>query len=381
MNAKLMAALIVFLFSMSSLFYVVPSGLAQENNSSFKLLNLPGGTFNSTLNVVVSQSLNQYYEGLSHRALSDVDFSKFVTPYAVKPIADALRQVYSDNEDFANGVLMLVHQIPYEETVAPFYPAETLLRNRGDCDMFSFLAASILKAGGLDVVLLHYLTKEHMNIGVHLDRVPRDAQREVGSFKYSGVMYYVAECTTSDWVNGWRVGECPPDLKGAEMAVILLENVERTAPGQVSASFQKLENTTLRVNVSPFLTTEGSTVSVNGQISPAVQNQNITLFCSVNGGEWVAIGSIVTGADGRFLYDWKSEVLGQVNVRASWGGNEKYAGSVSGNQKTIILSGYFVALVGAAFAAVIICVVAFLASNNSRRRRSPEKPIRVSLDV
>ena len=372
MNAKLLAALIVALFSISVSFYVAPLGLAQENNVSFKLLNQPENTFNSTLNVVVPLSLNEYYEGLSHKTSSDMDFSKFVTPNAVKPIAEALRQKYTDDEDFVNGMLILVHQVPYEVTIPPFYPAETLLRNRGDCDMLSFLAASVLKAGGLDVILLHYLTQEHMNIGVHLDGAPQDAQRDIRSLKYNGITYYVAECTTSDWKDGWRVGECPPDLKDVEINIIPLDNVEKTSPGQVSASFQKLETSTLTVDVSPFFTTEGGTLYFEGRISPAVSDQNVTLFYSVNGGDWSTIVSTTTGYDGKFSCVWTSEVIGPVNVRASWAGNEKFAGTMSENNMTIVFPVYFITLTGAAFATIVVCVVAFFASNRGRKKNVTE---------
>ena len=185
---------------------------AQDSYSlSYKFANQENGTVSYTLNVGVPKSLEDYYVGLSHRSYKDSDFPKFVTPYSVHPIADALRQIYPSDEDFANGVLSLVHQIPYEETVDQFYPVETLLRSKGDCDMFSLLAASILKAGGLDVTLLHYVSEEHMNVGIHLAQEPADARQDVYSVKALNVTYYIAECTGSNW----RTGECPPDLQNA----------------------------------------------------------------------------------------------------------------------------------------------------------------------
>jgi hypothetical protein len=83
----------------------------------------------------------------------------------LKPVADSLSELYTDDEDFANGALMIVHQIPYEETTPAKYPLETMADDKGDCDLFACIAASIMKAGGLNVVLLHYKEEEHMNLG------------------------------------------------------------------------------------------------------------------------------------------------------------------------------------------------------------------------
>jgi hypothetical protein len=365
-GALVAVTLIAFVFSS-----FVPTVFAQDTRLSYKLVNEADDTFSYTLNVIVPQGLNDYYRGLSHRSASDPDFPKFVTPYAVKPIADCLRQIYPDDEDFANGVLTLIHQIPYEETIPQFYPVETLLRNKGDCDMFSILAAAILKAGGLDVTLLHYTTEEHMNIGVHLNTAPKDARLDVYSFESDGVTYYVAEATSSNWMEGWRVGESPDDLKNAPMQIVTLENSEQMSPGQISASFKKLDATTMQMNVSPFFTTEGGTLTVNGRISPAVPNQNVTLYFSVNGESWQVIDSTVTQPDGQFTYAWKSEATGQVNLQASWTGNDQYAGTTSETQNTVILPFYLLALIAVAIVLVAVCITVFLVT---RSRRKPLEP-------
>ena len=127
---------------------------------------------------------------------------KFVTPYAVKPIADALRTLYSDDEDFANGVLMIVHQIPYEASAPQKYPVETVAANEGDCDLFSFITASVMVAGGLDVVLLYYDSEDHMNIGVNLSHTPEDARSAATYFSHDGKRYYMAETTGGAWETG-----------------------------------------------------------------------------------------------------------------------------------------------------------------------------------
>lgn len=59
------------------------------------------------------------------------------------------------------------------------YPVEVIVENEGDCDLLSFVAASIMMAGGLDIVLLYYESQKHMNVGVNLTHAPEDARTAV----------------------------------------------------------------------------------------------------------------------------------------------------------------------------------------------------------
>ena len=145
---------------------LIPASFAQDTTLTYQLLNKPDGKTTYQLEVVIPQQLNDYYSTENHRLSSSSDFAKFITPYALKPIADRLWQIYDNDEDFANGVLELVHQITYEETLPGYYPTETMAQETGDCDLFAYIAASIMKAGGLNVVLFYYESQEHMNIGV-----------------------------------------------------------------------------------------------------------------------------------------------------------------------------------------------------------------------
>jgi len=98
--------------------YLLPNGFSENYSQSYQLLDEPDGSTYYRLNVTVQQSLYEYYTEKSHSLSSNDDFAKFVTPYALKPIADCLLEIYTDDEDFVNGVLMIVHQIPYTETPA-----------------------------------------------------------------------------------------------------------------------------------------------------------------------------------------------------------------------------------------------------------------------
>ena len=264
--------LLIVLFTIS---HLLPQGFSQNHSQSYQLLDKPDGSTYYRLNVTVQQSLYEYYTEKSHSLNSHSDFAKFVTPYALKPIADCLLEIYTDDEDFINGVLMIVHQIPYNETPAK-YPVETIVENKGDCDLFSYVAASIVKAHGLDVVLLYYESQAHMNIGVSLSHVPHDAREQVYYVTYNNIRYYVAEATGGDLQNGWRVGECPDKLKNAPAQVITLENCEQSTYGQVSASYKTLASSTISLIISPTNLIQGGTVTLSGQLSPPLQNRTVT---------------------------------------------------------------------------------------------------------
>ncbi|MEM3672706.1 MAG: hypothetical protein QW468_00555 [Candidatus Bathyarchaeia archaeon] len=261
MRHKLSATAIAITVFPLTFSYFAPFCQSQNYSISYQLLNEPGGSVIYRLNVAVQQSLYDYYRGQSHTLHSESDFAKFVTPDALKPIADRLREKYSDNEDFANSVLMIVHQIPYVETLPVKYPVETIVENQGDCDLFSYIAASIMKAGGLDTVLLYYENASHMNVGVSLSHAPQDSREPAYYVTYNHVRYYVAECTGGDLQNGWRVGEIPDGLKNVPVQVITLENCEQQAPGQVSATYENIETSTISLSVSSTLVFQGWSVT------------------------------------------------------------------------------------------------------------------------
>lgn len=370
MKNRILVTLLII--SLTVLLYssIVPESTAQADTTvSYQLVNLSDGTFSYTINVVIPHSLNEYYKSLDHVSATSIDFAKFVTPYSVKPIADCLRSIYPDDEDFTNQVLTLIHQIPYDAVTPVYYPVETLMRNTGDCDLFSVLAASILKAGGLDVVLLHYTSEEHMNIGVHLNTEPQDARLSICSIKDDGVTYYIAESTSSNWREGWRVGECPEDLQNAPVVIISIDSSNEIAPGQVSASFKRLDPTTLSFSITPFIVTETISISINGQVSPAIANQNVTLYSSLNGASWEILSTVLTSIDGSFKYSWKSQGAGQLDVRASWSGNHQYAGTTSEAKSTLILPFYILALI---IIVLIIIIVGAITSALFRKNKKKQ---------
>jgi hypothetical protein len=351
----------------------IPTIQAQDHTTSYQLLNHTDGNVTYELNVVIPQTLQQYYQEKSHRLASTTDFPNFITPYTLKPIADKLWEIYNNQEDFANGALMLVHQITYTETTPAKYPVETIIDGQGDCDLFSFIAASIMKAGNLDVVLLYYENQAHMNIGVHLTNTPKNARDNVYYFTHDETKYYVAESTGGNWKDGWRVGECPPDLKQVSAEILTLENAEQTAPGQVSASFTTLEPSTLSLEVAPSLSLQNNAITIHGQLEPELPNQNVTLYASINSSPWAIIGTTSTQPNGHFEYIWTAETAGSHSIRASWSGNELYTGAISPTRGTTVIPLFLGALVGVAVLAAIIGAVAVLMAKHTQQV-SPLEP-------
>jgi hypothetical protein len=346
----------------------LPQNCLCDSSFSYQLLNRPDGSTYYRLNVVVSQSLYEYYLGRSHTQDSNLDFAKFVTPYSLKPVADRLLEVYADDEDFANGVLMIVHQIPYEVTIPEKYPVETIVENKGDCDLLSFIAASIIKAGGVDVVLFYYESQAHMNIGIRLQHEPNEARQTAHYVTYNGARYYMAECTGGNWQNGWRVGECPHDLEQATMQVVSLDGYEQWAPGQVSASYHNLASSTLSIMVSPTTLTQGSPVTISGRLYPSLQNKTVTIYESANNSPWIIIGTTTTDSNGHYAYTWNAQDVGIVSIRTGWSGDDYYSGTDSPSQTATVLSTFFIVLLAITVVLVSVGLVAFLMS-----RRAPQE--------
>ena len=354
----------------------LPLSQAQDYTVSYQLQGKDSNNIAYTLNIFVPQAIHDYYRDKNHKLATLTDFPKFVTPYALKPIADSLTEIYGDDEeDFANAALAIVHQMNYVETLPGKYPAETIVDNIGDCDIFSFVAASIIKARGLDTVLLNYKNEKHMNIGVHLSNPPEDTRDNAYSITYENVTYYIAECTGGNWTNGWRVGECPNNLKQAKAQIITLENAEQVAPGQVSASFKTLEASDVSVEISPLLTIEDSTVTIKGCLSPTKPNENVTLYLGTNGSPWTILGTAITDSDGSYQFKWQATEAGVYTICASWAGDKSYASSTSPAINAWIIPLFLSVLIIVSILATAICIIAVLASKHTQHEGlEPKEP-------
>jgi len=374
MKTRLAVVLIVVLVLVQASEWL-PRGFAANYSGSFELLDHFGGSTEYRLNVAISQSLQDYYAEKSHTMNTNRDFAKFVTPYAVVPIANCLGDVYHDDEDFVNGALSIVHQISYEVTVPSKFPVETLVDGKGDCDLFSYIAASIIKAKGLNAVLLYYEGESHMNVGVSLSHPSEDARENAIYVTNDNVRYYVAECTGGNWQTGWRVGECPDTLEHASVEIITLEDCEQTAPGQVSASYHSLASSTVAMAVSPSSLVQGGMITLAGQLTPAQQDETVTIYIKTNGMAWTELASVTTDSEGRFSFAWVADTAGIGYVRASWSGDNDHAGADSPTQTVTVLSTFFIALIGITVVLVAVGIVVYVASRRTRQEiLAPQPP-------
>jgi hypothetical protein len=303
---------------------------------TYKLLDKPDGSVTYRLTVSVSEELYENYSSRDH-TLYYYDFSRFVTPDALKPIAKDLRSIYNNDEDFANGVLMLVHQIPYVESDPQKYPIETIVENQGDCDLLSTTAASILQAGGLDVVLLLLEGFDHMFLGINLLESPKDARSTVHFYRHQEKKYYVAETTGGKWETGWRVGECPERLQWALAKVIPLDNYEKDAPQQVSSSYSIPDSSELQMSLSTSFAVTQKDVEINGTLSPSLAGETVTLYVSALGSPVTLLATVVTDSNAEYSYNWHSPPSGLYSIIAKWSGDDDYNSAASSTFRLLVM--------------------------------------------
>ncbi|PVX23929.1 MAG: hypothetical protein CW691_09050 [Candidatus Bathyarchaeum sp.] len=353
-----------------SLLLILPNiCLAESYEHSYELLDSPDGSTSYRLTVSITETLYEYYISKNHNLYS-YDFSKFVTPDALKPIADDLWTIYNTKEDFANGVLMMLHQIPYLESDPQKYPIETLTENEGDCDLFSIIAASIMNAGGLDVVLLLLERHDHMWVGVHLPESPKDARSQTYFYRYEGKKYYVAETTGGNWEIGWRVGECPEILQNAAAQVIPLTNYEQSSPGQLSSSYTVPDSSAIYMSLSTGFAVFQNGVEISGSLSPSLGGENVTLYVSSIGSPLVMLASVVTDSDGNYSYIWEAPPGGIYSIQANWSGDEDYSGADSSTFSLVVVSSEFL-LIGSIM--VFFLVILILVTSATRKKTTNDQ--------
>ena len=311
---------------------IIPFTIAANHDFTYNCTS-QFGLEGHKLYVSVPPSLYNYYQGKTHTVTDEAQYSNFVTPTAVAPIAQSLHNLTSKdnygNEEFANAVLSFVQQIPYVE-IDIKYPIETIVENKGDCDTISLLAASILKAGNLDVVLLYYKDAVHMNIGIHLSNTPSSPWWiSPTSYEYNGKEYWVAECTPKAQ---WRVGDQPDSLAGEHPLIIPIDDCEKSSPAKIASELDKpLISPSISIDLSSSLSTldyGGSNIAVSGFISPAYRGADVTMYLSRDKNSWDAFNTETRDA-GEYSFDWNFTATGIYYIQTSWTGNAGFAGADS----------------------------------------------------
>lgn len=335
------------------------SQTAENYTVTFLIFDHPDGNKTYELNLTIPQTLYPAYTQKNHNVFASRDFSKFVTPQVFTQVADTLWELYDNAEDFTNAVLTMVHQITYEETIPSRYPVETLVIGKGDCDLFAYIAASILEAGGINTVLLFYETQAHMQLGVDLGSAPVDARTEIFRVIHQNVPYYIAECTGSAWRSGWRVGECPENYQNVTVQVVPLTGMERASPGQISASLRELDPSVITLQVSHSFAVENTQITLSGQILPISPNENVTIRAQASQ-RWVTIATVPTQQDGKFNHTWTPPAMGPIKLQVSWTGNSQYSGASSDSYNMVVLPHYFIVVLIIAAVVLTIMLVVFV---------------------
>jgi hypothetical protein len=323
----------VLLVSILSLILVTPLSFGGNYDLTYRS-QVQFGLVSHELHVSVPSSLYEYYHGKTPVFADDNEYATLVTPDAVKSIAENIRNLTLDSarsdEEFANAALSLVHQIPYADCEVN-YPVETLVENSGKCDTLSLLAASIMKAGGLDVVLLYFKGVHHINVGVYLPYEPHTTWwwLQPTGYAFNGKTYWIAECTPA---MDWKVGDVPPLLADEEPSIISLENSEESSPAHVSSKLgSPLNSSSLSINLSAEpLNSSGQerALTISGSLSPAYPNETIAVYFSQNG---ISYDACKTETDylGNYSFSWNLTSTGTCYVRTSWSGNADCSGSDS----------------------------------------------------
>lgn len=351
--------------TISLLLLLANSCYAETYSHRYRILDSPDGATAYRLTVSATETLYDYYVSQDHNLYS-YNFSKFVTPHAVQPIADDLWSIYSNKEDFANGVLMIMHQIPYVESAPQKFPVEIIAENEGDCDLFSFTAASIMKAGGLDVVLLLMENYDHMMLGVHLPESPEDARTQVFYYENEEKKYYVAETTGGKWETGWRVGECSESLQRATANVITVTDCEITSPGQVSSSYMMPDSAEIYMMLSTNLVLSQKEIEITGTLSPSLAEETVTLYVSSLGSSLNMLAKVETDSNGHYSYTWNSPPSGVHTIRANWSGDDDYSGADSNTSRLVVIAFEYLMIGGLLIFFLVILLIVTLATRSGK---------------
>jgi hypothetical protein len=345
--------------------------LAQDSEHIFVILDQSEGSRTHQVTISITQTLYEYYLDKYHQLNDKYDLSKFVTPDPLEPVASGLWSIYKNEEDFVNGVLMITHQIPYKASGPQKFPIETIIENEGDCDLLCFLGASIIKAGGIDVVLLLYEEEKHMTLGVNLSNEPNKARTDIYYISFEEKKYYIAECT-GDFEGGWRVGECPETVQGADARIIPLDDIELFAPDKVSCSFSAPQMASLFLSVSSNFVIGEEYVRIMGLLSPAIEGENVTLYVSSYGSSLTYLATVKTDSNGCYSYTWNSPPGGVYSIRANWSGDADYFGSDSEISQLVVIPFLWLMMGAIVFFFLIVLLIVTLATRGDRTRKIQE---------
>ncbi len=120
MRFKYVKASILLLSVLLSVFIIIPTVAGADSDGSTPNFQVQFTVLNQKLYVSIPPSLYNYYSNSSHKVKGDGDYTRLVTPQTVEYIAESIQKITNTHpnsaEQFADAVLTLVHQIPYNVT-------------------------------------------------------------------------------------------------------------------------------------------------------------------------------------------------------------------------------------------------------------------------
>jgi hypothetical protein len=311
----------------------IVSGENVERTYNFNYYGYPG-TIRQEIHVSIPNSAYEYYSSKRNNLSPTWDSTELVTPEVFSTVAQNIKTLIGNktrqDEHFANAVLTMVHQIEYGDNGLK-YPIETLVEDLGKCDTVSLLAVSIMKAGGLDVVLFYYEDVNHVNVGVFLPYTPHGSLwwQQPAGFWFEGKKYWIAECTPA---MDWKVGDVPPLLVGETPSIISLDNTEESSLVQVSSKlFSPLNSSSISINLSSgheINSFQAHSLKLSGSITSSRSNETVVAYVSQDGISHVVLQNM-TDQSGNYSFDLESLSPGVYYVRTSWWGNSEFAGADS----------------------------------------------------
>jgi len=154
------------------------------------------------------------------------------------------------------------------------------------------------------------------------------------------------------------VGERPDELKEASAQIITLDNAEQISPGQVTSSYSALASSSISLALSSTQIAQGGTVTVSGQTTQVGSNKTVTIYVRKTGSPWNVLGTAQTDSDEKFSFLWIPESASTYYIRASWSGNDDYAGADSDIHTLMVIpvDWIFIFIFSAVSASIILVV-------------------------